>query len=110
MGRYLLGWYLSLELLSCFSAAYSAQLPLYWRIVNVKMRQDLARREYPRLPKELRASRLLDDLWAEYWLIVASLEDIQQLTLQLHTANETAAKVEIAMTLEERIRTLTVEV
>jgi hypothetical protein len=110
LGRYLLGWYLSLELLSCFSAAYSAQLPLYWRVVNVQIRQELSRREYPRLPKEVRASRLLDDLWAEYWLLVSSLEDIQQLTLQLNTTNETARKIEIAMTLEERIRTLTVEV
>jgi hypothetical protein len=52
----------------------------------------------------------LDDLWAEYWLLVASLEDIQQLTLQLHTTHETAAKIEIAMTLKERIQSLTAEV
>ena len=110
LGRYILGWYISLEDICCFSAAYPAKLPLSWRIANVQARLELAHREYPRLPSNIRIPRLLDDLWPQFWLLDARLIEIQKLMLQLKALDQPALILEIAIQLEEQLTGFTEEI
>jgi len=110
LGRYILGWYISLEDICCFSAAYTAILPLSWRIANVHARLEPAQREYPQLSSNIRIPRLLDDLWPQFWVIDARLVEIQQLMLQLKALNQPALKLEIAIQLEEQLTGFTKEI
>ena len=103
VGRYILGWYISLEDICCLSAAYTYTLPQSWRIANVHARLEPAQREYPRLSRNIRIPRLLDDLWPQLWVIDTRLMEIQQLMLQLKALNQPALKLEIAIQLEEQL-------
>jgi hypothetical protein len=57
---------MNLEDYCCFLSAHKAFLPLIWRTQNHKVRQRLAKEEYPHLPEEQRIPRYLDDIWQQY--------------------------------------------
>jgi hypothetical protein len=73
LGRSLLGWYCILEDYCCLLSAYTPLLPDEWREQNVRIRQILAREDYPRLSTNERKPRLLDDLWAQLFSLVSPL-------------------------------------
>jgi hypothetical protein len=85
IGRSLLDWYRVYEDYCCLVAAYNRPLPPTWLNANVQIRQQLAHIEYPRLASIYRQSRLLDDLWPQYWAISNGFTDIQQMIISLET-------------------------
>jgi hypothetical protein len=76
VGRSLLEWYLQFENYCCFIAACELLLPQTWRDENVRIRHKLAIVEYPRLSGNGRKARMLDDVWAEFWMISRRLLDM----------------------------------
>ena len=56
--------------------AAKCRLPKTWRRENIRVRQELARIELPRLSNDERKARLLDDLWQETWGVVPHLADV----------------------------------
>ena len=69
LGRSLLQWYLHLEDNCTLALACKPQLSSEWRKANIQIRRQLAEQDYPRLVKEERSARLLDDLWPEFWAL-----------------------------------------
>jgi hypothetical protein len=57
---------MNLEDYCCFLSADKALLPITWRNQNHRVRQRLAKEEYPHLPEEQRIPRYLDDIWQQY--------------------------------------------
>jgi len=76
LGRLLLQWYLAVEDYCSLALTCKAQLPSEWRQANLRIRRKLAEQDYPRLSKEQRSARLLDDLWAELWALGPCLADV----------------------------------
>ena len=69
LGRQLLRWYTGLEYHCCMMLGCKTLLPQAWRLEDSRVRKELARLEYPNLPKSQRKQRLVDDIFQE----VASL-------------------------------------
>jgi hypothetical protein len=65
LGRSLLQWYLHLEDNCTLALGYRPQLSSEWRQADLRVRRKIAKQDYPRLSKEERSARLLDDLWQE---------------------------------------------
>ena len=76
VGRSLLAWYMQFEDYCCFLAAYKLLLPHIWRTENVRIRQELAEADYPRLSGTERISRILDDAWAYFLALVPNVSDV----------------------------------
>lgn len=75
-GRSLLEWFCGAEGFCCYMAAYKPLLPLEWRSANVTIRRQMAMLESQIVSPTERKSRLLADLWAEYWVFVHQLIEI----------------------------------
>jgi hypothetical protein len=76
IGRVLLEWYMHFEDYCCFLAAYEFLLPAHWREENVRIRQNLAQVEYPRLSETERIPRILDDIWAEFLSLMPTVSNV----------------------------------
>lgn len=101
IGRFLLEWYCCCEGYCCLLAAYRLILPIEWRQENVRVRQALAREEYPRLAPSYRKSRLLEDIWAQLSGLTPYLMDIFATIPRLKTMKDRQRK-EIASHLQSK--------
>ena len=108
IGRSLLEWYCTYEDYCCLSAAYKLPLPRIWRNTNVQIRQELARTDYRDLTSTDHQSRLLDDLWPQFWAITPKLDDIQETIILLKTM-QGAPRFDIATRVEMELRQVIME-
>jgi hypothetical protein len=76
LGRSLLQWYLHLEDNCTLALTCKPQLSSEWRQADLRVRRKLAAQDYPRLSKEERSARLLDDLWPELWALGPYLAEV----------------------------------
>jgi hypothetical protein len=60
----------------CFLGAYKLILSSEWREENVRIRRELAEKEYSHLSEAERKPRFLDDVWSEYLALVPRLANI----------------------------------
>lgn len=88
LGRSLLKWYLHLEDNCTLALTCKPQLSFEWRQADLRIRRKLAEQDYPRLSKEQRSARLLDDLWPEYWALGPCLADVFSKIPQLKTLQD----------------------
>lgn len=76
VGRCLLEWYIQIEDYCCMLGAYRFLLPLSWRDENVRIRNQIARHDYPRLSGQKRKARILDDVWPQFFAFMPKISDV----------------------------------